>query len=504
MMRGPGFAARLIAVMLAVLTGYAAFVGLAFRSEATEREAEALQRVSSDLARHIVGRWPQVITGDPAAAERAARKAVLEMLMGVNPGVQVYVLDADGKVADYLGKPGMVRTPRVELEPIRQFLANARLPLRGTDPMGSGQGRLFSAAMFPARPAQGNVQVKPPGYLYIVLDGAARQQAVETVSSSLAWRSAGAAAVLGLLIAAGLGAFTFLRMTKPLLRLAERMQAYSRLQAGPTEPSVRGSEVAVLEQSFARMTQRIEDQTGRVREQMASHRETMAGLAHDLRTPLTALHGHLEALWQGGEQALARQSQLLQAALTQSDKVRQLSQQLFELAALQSVDEVPVRERFRLDELVADSVGKFRLMAVVGHAGSPAAVPDVQLAAESPGALEVEGDLRLVERALTNLIDNARSHGRGPGPVTVSLTVRAGHAQLVVEDQGPGLPQELLQRLVRGQSVREPPMRRATGGLGGLGLAIAQRVAVLHGGSLRPLPAPGGGTRLCMDLPLAP
>ena len=459
-----------------------------------------MQRVSSDLARHIVGHWPQVAAGHQEDAEQAARKAVLAMLMAVNPGVQVYVLDADGNVADYLGEPGMVRTPRVELEPVRQFLAGARLPIRGTDPMGSGQGRLFSAAMFPARPGQD----RPPGYLYIVLDGAARQQAAQTASSSLAWRSAGAAAFLGLLIAAGLGAFTFLRMTRPLLRLAERMHAYSRLHAGPEEPPAHNGEVAVLDEAFARMTQRIEEQTGRERAQMTSHRETMAGVAHDLRTPLTALHGHLEALWQGGELAMARRSQLLQAALTQSDKVRQLSQQLFELAALQSADEVPIRERFRLDELVADSVGKFRLMGATGPAGTPTAVPDVQLAAASPGALEVEGDLRLIERALTNLIDNARSHGRGPGPVTVSLSVREGHAQLVVEDQGPGLPQELHQRLVRGQSVREPPLRRPAGGLGGLGLAIAQRVAVLHGGSLRPLPAPGGGTRLCMDLPLAP
>ena len=499
MRRGPGFAARLIAVMLAVLMGYAIFVGLAFRSEASEREAEALQRVSSDLARHIVDHWPQVVAGNQEAGEQVARKAVLEMLVGVNPGVQVYVLDADGKVADYLGEPGMVRTPRVELEPVRQFLEGVRLPLRGTDPMGSGKQRLFSAAMFPGRPGQD----RPPGYLYIVLDGAARQQAAQTASSSLAWRSAGAAAALGLLIAAGLGAFTFLRMTKPLLRLAERMHTYSRLDVSREAPPSHGGEVAMLEQAFARMTQRIEEQTGRERAQMASHRETMADVAHDLRTPLTALHGHLEALWQGGEQATARRSQLLQAALTQSDKVRQLSQQLFELAELQSVDEVPVRERFRLDELVADSVGKFRLMATTATAGTPAAAPDVRLASESPGALEVEGDLRLVERALTNLIDNARSHGRGPGPVTVSLTVREGHAQLVVEDQGPGLPPELHRRLVRGQSVREPPLRRASGGLGGLGLAIAQRVAVLHGGSLRPLPTPGGGTRLCMNLPLA-
>jgi signal transduction histidine kinase len=61
----------------------------------------------------------------------------------------------------------------------------------------------------------------------------------------------------------------------------------------------------------------------------------------------------------------------------------------------------------------------------------------------------------------------------------------------------------LLQRLHDGRSLRDPPLAHRHGGIGGLGLAIAQRVATLHGGSLRPLPAPAGGTRLCLALPLA-
>lgn len=499
-MRGARFATRLIAALLLVLLAYGVFVALAFRNQAAEREAEALQRVSHDLARNIVGHWPQMTAANPAEAEQAARKAVLEMLMAVNPGVQVYLLDADGRVADYLGEPGMVRVSSVDLEPVRRFLAGQSLPLRGTDPMGSGAGRLFSAAMFPPRPGQ----QRPPGYLYVVLDGAARQQASQASGEALAWRSAGAAAAIGLLTAGALGAFVMLRLTRPLLQLARRMRGYSRhLPGAGPEPEANGDEVAALDQAFAQMTARIEAQVERERAQMAAHRETMAGVAHDLRTPLTALHGHLEALWQGGEQARARQAQLLQAALQQSDKVRQLSQQLFELAALQSVDEVPLRERFRLDELVADAVGKFRLMNGTGEPPGPATTPDVQLTAQAPGAMEVDGDMQLVERALTNLIDNARSHGQGPGPVQVSLSVHAGRARVVIEDPGPGLPPELHRRLAEGLSLREPPMRRASGGLGGLGLAIAQRVAVLHGGSLRPLPAPGGGTRLCLDLPLA-
>jgi len=185
---------------------------------------------------------------------------------------------------------------------------------------------------------------------------------------------------------------------------------------------------------------------------------------------------------------------VLQAALAQSRKVSRLSQQLFELAALQSTEQVLHRERFSLDELVTDAVQKFELGA------APALV---RLDGVPPGRLELDGDLQLIERALTNLIDNAVRHAPGPQAVRVSLRREGEQAEIVVEDAGPGLPDELHQRLDQGLSLRDPPIRRSSGGIGGLGLAIAQRVAVLHGGSLRPLPAPQGGTRLCLALPLA-
>ena len=252
-----------------------------------------------------------------------------------------------------------------------------------------------------------------------------------------------------------------------------------------------GDEVHAIAQAYDGMTRRIEDQAAREARQTASHREMMASVAHDLRTPLTALHGHLEAL---AADAPAHSGRMLSAALAQSDKVRRLSQQLFELATLQSTDQVLHRERFSLDELVTDAVQKFDL--------GPGPAP-VVLSGTPPGRLELDGDLQLVERALTNLIDNALRHAPGPLPVRVSLQRDGAQAQVLVEDAGPGLSDELAQRLAQGRSLRDPPMRRPGGGIGGLGLAIAQRVAQLHGGSLRPLPAPQGGTRLCLALPLA-
>jgi signal transduction histidine kinase len=420
------------------------------------------------------------------------------MLMTVNPGVQVYLLDADGRVQHYIGEPGMVRQQQVDLDPVRAFLAGGALPLRSTDPMGTGVPRIFSAAMFPVRDGD----TRPPGYLYVILDSRAREAVAAQVGAGRLWRSAALAAVIGLLVTLGMGLFTFRRLTLPLHRLAQRLRSYSQYDeapAGLTGPSATrplGDEVHAIGAAFDDMKQRIESQAEREQRQVADHREMMASVAHDLRTPLTALHGHLESLAGATktEADTARHAAVLQAALAQSRKVSRLSQQLFELAALQSTEQVLHRERFSLDEVVTDAVQKFAFND---------ASPPVTLHGVSPGRLELDGDLQLIERALTNLIDNAVRHAPGSLPVRVSVRREGTRAEIVVEDGGPGLPGELHLRLDQGLSVRDPPIKRNTGGIGGLGLAIAQRVAVLHGGSLRPLPAPMGGTRLCLALPLA-
>jgi signal transduction histidine kinase len=480
--------------MALLLLAYGALVGVLGWHVAAEDEQESLQRLSHGLARHIVEHWPEITLTDRDQADRAARDELLSMLMVVNPGIQVYVLDADGRVQAYIGDPGMVQQEQVDLRPVRAFLGGAALPLRGSDPMGSGIARIFSAAMFPPRAGDS----RPPGYLYIVLDGQAREAVAGQLSQRRVWQSTALVAGLGLLVTLAVGAFTLRRLTQPLHRLARRMRDYSlrTLQAAPgrsSSPSA-GDEVQAIGAAFDEMTQRIESQTAREQQQASAHRETMASVAHDLRTPLTALHGHLEALAGKALTEPGQQQRVLAAALAQSDKVRRLSQQLFELAALQSTDHLLHCERFRLDELVTDAVQKFEVN------GDP---PPVTLAGEPPGRLELDGDLQLIERALTNLIDNAMRHAPGAAPVRVSLSQEGGQARITIEDAGGGLPEEVWLRLEHGQSLRDPPLRRSSGGIGGLGLAIAQRVAALHGGSLRPLPSPHGGTRLCLALPLA-
>jgi signal transduction histidine kinase len=320
-----------------------------------------------------------------------------------------------------------VRQPLVDLAPIRQFLDGAPLPLLGTDPMDAGAPRIFSVAMFAPRPGDS----KPPGYLYIVLDGQARALVAGQSSLQRVWQGAAVAAILGLLLALASGAVAFHRLTRPLHHIAQRMRSFSKDDADATvSDEMRGTkggdEVQAISQAFEEMTGRLKSQAAREQQQSDAHREMMAGVAHDMRSPLTALHGQLEALAGNRSSSPASFDRMLAAALAQSDKVRRLSQQLFELCALQSSSQVLNRERFRLDELVTDAVRKFDL--------ADSALPPVVLQGPPPGKLELDGDLQLIERALSNLIDNAMRHAPGAEPIRVSLSHSGLQAQIVVED----------------------------------------------------------------------
>ncbi len=554
-----GFARRATLALGLLLLAFGLFVALLVRHVGLRHDEESQQRSARGLAQHIVTHWPEVHRAEPTAPQ--ARQELLRMLMTVNPAIQVYLLDADGAVAHYIGEPGMVRTPQVDLDAVRAFLAGAPAPLRGTDPMG-GPPRPFSAAMFPAQAGQ----LRPPGYLYAVLG------ATPAAAAPPDWRSAGWALGmglgLGLLVTLLAGALVMGRLSVPLHRLARRMEAFQLpgSAVGTPAPGPEGrrerragqagarDEVGAIGQAFDALAARVVQQAQARDEQAAAHREVMAGVAHDLRTPLTALHGHLEALealeapkpldqppapappaaraqppvGQGTGACETGARRHLAAALSQSHKLRRLTQQLFELATLQATQELPQRERFRLDELVSDTVLKFH----PGPSGT-----SVALWPPPAEPVFLDGDLHLIGRALSNLIDNAVRHAGGSQPVRVSLQCQDGKACVLVEDGGPGLPPELAQRLDTGQPLRDPLSGRRPGAAtgpahsgrapaaagpaspaaraGGLGLAIAQRIALLHGGSLRSLPGatPGGtagmapgvgaGARLALALPQA-
>lgn len=496
------FAQRLALLLAALLCGFGAVVGLVGHQALKHREQETLQRLSFGLANHIVEHWPAVSRSVGGLDDKLALDKVLDMLMVVNPAIEVYVLDATGYVKAYLGDPKSVVQPQIGLGPVRAFLSGAALPILGSDPKGNLGGKTFSAAVFPSA----DPLAPPQGYLYVVLEGQALESVGSSVGTQGAWGRATVVLTGALLLTLWIGIRLVRRMASPLRLIARRMQDFSPAVEASSVVSKRvgpwqGDEIEAISASYEAMATRIRQQMAAQVKQQALHLEVVANVAHDLRTPLTALHGHLEALERqldaaGPSPDSSRPPPLrhLSIALSQSEKVRRLSQQLFELASLQSIDHVVHVERFRIDELVTDAVQKFSYKTDL---------PRISLEGVSPGAVELDGDLQLIERAVGNLLENALKHAQSSEPVRVRVQRDAGFVSVLIEDQGPGLPVELSRRINSGQPLRDPPLVRSGGGFGGLGLAIVQRIAALHGGSLRAIQRVGGGTSFCLALPIA-
>lgn len=209
--------------------------------------------------------------------------------------------------------------------------------------------------------------------------------------------------------------------------------------------------------------------------------------AHELRTPVAAVHGVAETLHARGPELHESQRVELRAVLlSQSMRLRLLVEQLLDLSRLDAhaitIDARPLLVRERVVDVVA----------------AAAVAEEIEVAV--PADLEAMLDPSVFERIVTNLVVNATRYGAPP--IRVSAELRDRHFRLTVEDRGPGVPPELVpelfERFTRGSDAR-------AGGIGtGLGLAIARSYAQAHRGDLLYEPALPHGARFQLVLPVEP
>jgi signal transduction histidine kinase len=449
-------------------------------------EQEVTQRLSSGLAAHIAGNSALM---ERDGLNEAAVRDLFDKLMAVNPSVEVYLLGLDGRIQAQAAPPGHLKRDRVDVAPIRRLLGGAPLPILGDDPRSDGALKVFSAA--PLR-----VDGREVGYVYVVLFGEERDALVANVAASSVLRttlwSMALVALLGLL--AGLAAFHLI--TRPLRELTAAVRkletdGVTALESAPPvlgHGEAGGDEIATLGQAFTQMTQRIAEQWRELTAQDQQRRELFANISHDLRTPLTSLHGYLETLLVKADMLdAAERRRYLEIALAQSRKVARLAQELFELARLEYGVVKPEKESFALADLVQDVFQKFELAA---EARNQRLVPDI-----APALPVVTADLGMIERVLTNLLDNAIRHTPAGGEIVVQLRQDKEGVRVEISDTGPGIPSEL-----RNVLFTRPAFSSAGDRGGGLGLVIVQRILRLHGSDIRLLPRPEKGAVFVFQL----
>jgi two-component system sensor histidine kinase MprB len=277
----------------------------------------------------------------------------------------------------------------------------------------------------------------------------------------------------GIAVAATLGLAVTRAALAPVRRLTEASEHVT--ETGDLSERIESSgqdELSRLASSFNTMLAALEQST-------QAQRQLVADASHELRTPLTSLRTNIEVL--AGEHRLpaADRKRLLSDVVEELGEMTTLISELIELARGDQPLAEP--EDVRLDLLAADAVERAKR-----------ARPNVNFSTRLEESM-VHGDPATIERAVSNLLDNAAKWS----PAGAEVEVQVQDGEVKIRDHGPGIAEEdlpfIFDRFYRARSARGMPGS-------GLGLAIVRQVALAHGGEVRAEAAEGGGTRISLRL----
>jgi len=459
---------------------------------AQNHQQEIVQTLNRGLAEHIANSWPLLSKTNDLNRESVA--TLFNMLMLVNPGIEVYLLDRQGLILAHQAPPGRVQEHQhVDLAPIQAMLVGQPLPLKGVNPRYPGRLEIFSAASLKN---DGNIA----GYLYIILIGDDYQRLAADVWQIHVFKTAMWVGIGGLLLTLIVGLGLFAVITQRLNALTsmiadfEAMNFTGRLQV-PANIMNSSDEIGRLARAFKMMAERIASLLKKISNQDEQRRELVANVSHDLRTPLASMHGYLETLLRKAHTLTnTEQQHYLEVAVRQSQRVSHLAHELFELAKLECEEVKPSYEPFFIQELIQDVVQKFELTASNRQILLQAMFkPDLPM---------VYADIGMIERVLSNLIDNALRHTPAGGKITLELELDNKNVIVKVADTGSGIAEEHLANLFE----RSSPLRQSSGkahGGGGLGLLISKRILLLHGCNIEVF-SDGEGALFTFNLPTNP
>ena len=219
-------------------------------------------------------------------------------------------------------------------------------------------------------------------------------------------------------------------------------------------------------------------------------REFIADVSHEIKTPLAGILGAADLLSGEATCGDGRPALLAQMILKEGRRLDALVQQVLDLARLEREGEAMRPEAVDLAELVREAVAR--------HAAAAAAT-GVTLVVDpsSPAACTARGDPTRLAQALDNLVANALRHSGSP-TVRVACGISGASFFLAVEDDGRGVPPGEVTRIFE-RFHRVDPARAAESGGAGLGLAIVQRIARLHGGVAACAPVTPHGARFTVS-----
>lgn len=407
-----------------------------------------------------------------------------------NPQISLYLVSASGKILADLRFGDAPESGVVPVEQLKRFVLGSPedAPVFILDPADLKQQAVFSAAPL-------NV-FGEPGYLLVVLGNDRRGKMLNVLQAQALLPGSLITLGLMLLAAAAIGYGGFYLLTRRFRSLVMGIEEFGKGDYSHRLPVEREDEVGALAYTFNTMAETIGSYIKEIERRDRLRRELIADISHDLRRPGSIISAHTELMLREQDKLSDAVREQTTAISRSAQSLNQMLAELFDLAKLEAREAQPSREPFSLEELGEEVVSLYI------QKGREEKI-DVELRCP-PGLPMVVGDIVMIGRVLTNLVENALRYTPAGGRVTIEVQPGEGRAEISVIDTGAGIREKDLPHVLNRSYQADDNDRPHAKGLSGLGLAIVRRIVEAHGSEVKIVSSEGQGTTFSFSLSYAP
>jgi signal transduction histidine kinase len=474
---------KISAIFILILVFFAGITLYISVRSASQYSVEVNQKLNWDLARNAVDLIKPKFENGTVNKEAVAD--IMHSMMVINPSLEVYLLDPQGKILSYVAPEKVVKLDKVSLAPIQGFFGDLKHNLIfGDDPRNPGEKKTFSAARVVDK-------TNLTGYIYIVLSSQEYVSTAQMVIGSYIMGLTIRSIFVILLVSAFVGLFFIWFITKKLNVIVEGIRKFQSGDFNARIAVKNSDELDNIGTVFNEMAGTISKNIQELKETDEFRKELIGNVSHDLRTPVASIQGYAETLILKKDDIAAEQRlKYLEIIYSSCERLKKLVSDLFDLSKLQTNQVKLSPEHFPIAELISDIANKYRIISQKKGISINAFLPN-----ENP---IVEADILLIDRVLQNLIDNAIKFCKEGDYINIVIRSQAdSKVEISIADTGEGIkPDELpyiFERYYKGKQYSEST---------GLGLAIVKKIIDLHHSDIRVYSQPGKGTSFSFHLPV--
>jgi signal transduction histidine kinase len=443
---------------------------------------EAVQKMGSQIAPHIVDE-NKFFTNDEI--DEDVLKHLFHQIMVINPSLEVYLLDTEGKILTYFAPEKTIIMESVDLEPIKKFVAEeGKEFVMGNNPRDPKAHSTFTADEV----YEGDIL---RGYLYIIISGEEFNNAAQFVFGSFMLRLAVRSTSITLIAAIIITFISLVLITKNLRKMVGVIRQFKNGDLDARISFKQTGELKEFSNSFNEMADTIVQNMQDLKTMDNLRRELVANVSHDLRTPLATIHGYSETILMKSETMNdTERTEHLKTIMNSTQRLKKLVEELFELSKLEARETKPNLEAFQLSELAQDIRHKNLILAES---------KSINLNLDSPQDLPLAyADIGMIERVFQNLIDNAIKFTPEGGTILVQLKKEQNNIKIKISDSGVGISKDEIEHIY--DRFNQGSEKKSKGL--GLGLAIVKKILEVHGVDINTTSTPNKGTTFSFDIPV--